>query len=73
MLIVQLVLFKYYPKNKRSRKMIPNLKIDDTITLFEKLNVHGIIRCQGPNASRAKVNDKWVFVSDTYIRQRFIF
>ena len=35
--------------NNRSRKLIPSLTIDDTITLFEKLNIHGIMLDQGVN------------------------
>ena len=31
-LIVQLIIFRYNLMNKRNRKLIPNLKIDDTIT-----------------------------------------
>lgn len=47
MLIVQLVIFRYDPMNNWSRKHIPNLKINDTITSFKKLNIHGVTLDQG--------------------------
>ena len=42
--VLQLVLFRYDPMNNRSRKLMPNLKINDTVTC------EGIIQYQGPNA-----------------------
>ena len=58
------------------RKLIPNLKIEDTIA-FEHYskNIHGIIWHQEANAIRGhytctfKVNGKWIFVSDTHIQE----
>ena len=47
-LIVQLEIFRY-TMNNRSRKLIPNLRIVDTVTLFEKLNIQGIMWHHGPN------------------------
>ena len=52
MLIFQLVIFRYNSSNNRSRKLILNLKIDDTVTLFETSTVHGIILHQGSKASK---------------------
>ena len=66
MLIVQLVISGYDPLINKSRKLIPNLQVDDTVT-FEKLNIYGIIWHQGANASSGhyvcmfNVNDKMFF------------
>ena len=46
---MQLVIFRYDPINKGSRELIPNLKIDNMVTLFEKLNNLSIQWHQGPN------------------------
>lgn len=35
----------------RSRKLILNLKVDDTLTFFERLNTYGIIWHQRPKTS----------------------
>ena len=67
--------------NSRSRKPIPNLKIDGIITLFKNSDTYGMIWHQGANASSGhlictfKVNDECIFVSNIYIysRERFIF
>ena len=37
--------------NNGSRKLISNLKMDDTVILFEKSTIHGIVWDQGPDAS----------------------
>ena len=69
-LIMQLVIFRYNPMNKRSRKRIPNIKTDNMVTLFKKLNNLSIQWNQGPSTRYGhytcmfKVNDKGFFVSD---------
>ena len=50
-MIVHLVIFRYDPMNNGSRKLISNLKMDDTVILFEKSTIHGIVWDQGPDAS----------------------
>ena len=75
-LTVQKEWSRYDPMNSRIRKLIPNLKIEDTIA-FEHYskNIHGIIWHQEANAIRGhytctfKVNGKWIFVSDTHIQE----
>ena len=78
-LIGQLAIFRYDPMNNRSRELIPNLMIDDTVTLFVKLSIHGIIWHHGPNVSSGhytgtfKVNGKCFCKWCVYSRDRLIF
>lgn len=49
-MIVQLVIFKYDPMNSRSKKLIPNLKTDDTVAIFENFkypwyNMKSVTKC----------------------------
>ena len=71
MLTWQLLIFRY-PINNISRRLIPNLKTDDRVTV-EKSNM--VSWHQGSNASSwhytctFKICNKWSFVSDTYIQE----
>lgn len=59
----------------RSRKLILNLKVDDTLTFFERLDTYGIIWHQRPKTSSGhytytfEVTDGW-FLCKWYIYSR---
>ena len=74
-LIIQLALFSYVDANN-TEKIIPNMNLDETLSLFGKtLTLHGIIYHSGPNTnsghytSAVRLNDTWYTINDERISE----